>query len=118
MGCGRAFNSEVLSRCAVVESVAVRVLVESAMRITGSLERDGSLRSLAVLTIELLSEDHVGCARADFSFWVRRSRVSCATLERANDNGERNTLAASKTVSFFRLVCFIRLIDRTNRRAG
>src|SRR5207302_4314950 len=80
-GCALELSSEAFSNRAVVETVAARVSVESAMRKTGSCELDGPATSLAFLMTERCSDGQVRCVLSDFLSCVRRSRVSCATIE-------------------------------------
>ena len=65
-------SSEAFSNRAVVEIVAARVSVESAMRKTGSGEIDGPGISLALLMIERGPDGQVLCVPSDFSSCVRR----------------------------------------------
>ena len=65
-GCALELSSEAFSNRAVVEIVAARVSVESAMRKTGSCEIDGPETSLALLMIERGSDDQVLCVPSDF----------------------------------------------------
>jgi hypothetical protein len=85
-------NSETLNNCAVVEIVAPLVPVESAIRITGSFERVVVPVSLAVLTIDDLSDGQ----RVDFS--SERAPGCCASTNGAigeQPNAESSNTAAS-----------------------